>query len=293
MKKDKYIKLSILGILILAVMCCAFLYLRQGKKTKSDNDKAAVNQNETLEPEKVTPEETLAITEALQEYTSITESTQEETIQEETTQEAVSQNEEVTTKESGSNNSVSLAVNVIYQYPDMPSGCEVTALTMVLNYMGINVTNKYLADNYLDASTYDMFESFVGSVYDDSSFGCFAPVIVKTADAFFDDNNYEYKAVNISGSTKEQLIDYLHDNKPVIIWNTEDMRPTYLKEYNLDGYQFTWHGNEHCVVLCGYNEKNNTFEIADSIAGKVIRDADIFFQRYEEMLSQAVIINNK
>lgn len=293
MKKNKYIYLSIIGILILVVMCGAFIYLHQGKKKNSDNGKVAVNQNETLETEKVTPEEISTIIEAFQEDTSITEALQKNTSATESIQEEVIWNEEVTTKESNSNNTVSLAVNVIYQYPDMPSGCEVTALTMVLNYMGINVSNKYLADNYLDASTYDMFESFVGSVYDDSSFGCFAPVIVKTADAFFADNNYEYKAVNVSGSTKEQLVNYLYDNKPVIIWNTEDMRPTYLKEYNLDGYQFTWHGNEHCVVLCGYDEENNTFEIADSIAGKVTRDADIFFQRYEDMLSQAVIISNK
>ena len=190
-------------------------------------------------------------------------------------------------------NSVSLDVNVIYQYPDMPSGCEVTSLAMVLNYMGIDVTNKYLADNYLDSSTYDMFKSFVGNVYSDNSFGCFAPVIVNTANDFFVDNGYEYRAVNVSESTKEQLVNYLHDNKPVIIWNTKDMNPSYIEEYDFDGYKFTWHGYEHCVVLCGYNAEDNTFEIADSIDGKVRRDADTFFKRYEEMLSQAVIVENK
>lgn len=110
---------------------------------------------------------------------------------------------------------------------------------------------------------------------------------------FFEDNNYQYEAVNASESTKEQLIGYLCDNKPVIIWNTEDMHSTYIEEYNFNGYKFIWRGYEHCVVLCGYNEEDNTFEIADSIAGKVRRDADTFFERYEDMLSQAVIINNK
>lgn len=201
--------------------------------------------------------------------------------------------EELSTEENRENINVSLDVNIIYQFPDMPSGCEVTSLAMVLNYIGIDVTNKYLADNYLDSSTYDMSESFVGNVYDDNSFGCFAPVIVRTANDFFEDNNYQYEAVNVSESTKQQLIGYLCDNKPVIIWNTQDMQPTYIEEYNLNGYKFTWWGNEHCVVLCGYNEEDNTFEIADSIAGKVRRDADTFFKRYEDMLSQAVIINNK
>ncbi|MDD6333753.1 MAG: C39 family peptidase [Clostridia bacterium] len=188
---------------------------------------------------------------------------------------------------------VSLPVNIIYQYPDMPSGCEITSLTMILNYMGINVSNKYLADNYLDTNEYDMFKSFVGSVYDDHSFGCFAPVIVKAANNFFADNNINAEAVDISGSTRDEIYDYIEDGDPVIIWNTQEMKTTYIKEYNIDGNIFTWYANEHCVVICGYDKDNNTVEIADSIAGKVTRDADTFFQRYEDMLSQAVYIRVK
>ena len=188
---------------------------------------------------------------------------------------------------------VSLPVNIIYQYPDMPSGCEITSLTMTLNYIGINVSNKYLADNYLDTTEYDMFKSFVGSVYDDHSFGCFAPVIVKAANSFFMDNNINAEAVDISGSTREEIYDYIEDGDPVIIWNTEDMLPTKNEVYYIDGNEFIWYDNEHCVVICGYDKNNNNVEIADSIAGKVTRDADTFFQRYEDMLSQAVYIRVK
>ena len=188
---------------------------------------------------------------------------------------------------------VSLPVNIIYQYPDMPSGCEITSLTMTLNYIGINVSNKYLADNYLDTTEYDMFKSFVGSVYDDHSFGCFAPVIVKAANSFFMDNNINAEAVDISGSTREEIYDYIEDGDPVIIWNTEDMLPTKNEVYYIDGNEFIWYDNEHCVVICGYDNNNNTVEMADSIAGRVTRDADTFFQRYEDMLSQAVYIRVK
>ena len=188
---------------------------------------------------------------------------------------------------------VSLPVNIIYQYPDMPTGCEITSLTMTLNYIGINVSNKYLADNYLDTTEYDMFKSFVGSVYDDHSFGCFAPVIVKAANSFFMDNNINAEAVDISGSTREEIYDYIEDGDPVIIWNTEDMLPMKNEVYYIDGNEFIWYDNEHCVVICGYDKNYNTVEIADSIAGKVTRDADTFFQRYEDMLSQAVYIRVK
>ena len=63
--------------------------------------------------------------------------------------------------------------------------------------------------------------------------------------------------------------------------------------YYIDGNEFIWYDNEHCVVICGYDKNNNTVEIADSIDGKVTRDADTFFQRYEDMLSQAVYIRVK
>ena len=185
---------------------------------------------------------------------------------------------------------ISLDVKVIYQYPDMPSGCEITSLTMVLNYMGIDVTNDYMADNYLDSSTYNMFTSFVGSVYNDNSFGCYAPVIVNAANKFFADRALDYEAVDISNSTREQIVDILSDDRPVIIWNTEDMKSTYAKTYTIDGNSFEWMTNEHCVVLSGYNEQDNTVEVADSIAGNVVRDADTFFQRYNDVLSQAVYI---
>lgn len=269
-KKHKYRQIAVLGFSTVVLISCLFLYAYQEGIIQ-------FNYNNYVEADQ----------------DNIQENTQEHT--QEHTQEYSQEysQEELSKEENRENTNVSLDVNVIYQYPDMPSGCEVTSLTMVLNYMGIDVTNKYLADNYLDSSTYDMFESFVGSVYNDNSFGCFAPVIVRTANDFFEDNNYQYEAVNASESTKEQLIGYLCDNKPVIIWNTEDMHSTHIEEYNFNGYKFIWRGYEHCVVLCGYNEEDNTFEIADSIAGKVRRDADTFFERYEDMLSQAVIINNK
>ena len=38
----------------------------------------------------------------------------------------------------------------IIQYPDLPTGCETTSLTMVLNYLGYPVDKLDLADHYLD-----------------------------------------------------------------------------------------------------------------------------------------------
>lgn len=270
-KKRKSRQIVMLGISFLALIVCLFFYADYKGIIDISNILKSSKVNNVAESEETSvPDDIQMENEAAQdEY--------------ETGDETENATEDVT-------ENISLDVKVIYQYPDMPSGCEITSLTMVLNYMGIDVTNDYMADNYLDSSTYNMFTSFVGSVYNDNSFGCYAPVIVNAANKFFADRALDYEAVDISNSTREQIVDILSDDRPVIIWNTEDMKSTYAKTYTIDGNSFEWMTNEHCVVLSGYNEQDNTVEVADPIAGNVVRDADTFFQRYNDVLSQAVYI---
>jgi len=189
--------------------------------------------------------------------------------------------------------SLDLSVEVINQMPNMPSGCEVTSLTMVLNYLGIEVTNYYLADNYLPNDTYDLNRSFVGNVYANNSFGCYAPVITKTANDYLKSIKSDYKAFNITGSSRKDLLSYVASGIPVIIWNTEEMAETEVEYYYFEDEEMEWHTNEHCVVLCGYNMIDNTVTVADSISGYVYRDADTFFSRYEDLEEQAVIIKKR
>src|SRR5690625_3112731 len=42
-----------------------------------------------------------------------------------------------------------LSLNTILQYPELPNGCEVTALASVLNYHGYKTTKMELAEKYL------------------------------------------------------------------------------------------------------------------------------------------------
>lgn len=286
-KKRKSRQIVVLGISFLALIVCLFFYA---------DYKGIIDISSILKPSKVNDVSESEITSVSDDMQTKNEAAQDEYETGNETDNAtenVSEDVSIADEQQESTQgyvNVSLDVKVIYQYPDMPSGCEITSLTMVLNYMGIDVTNDYMADNYLDSSTYNMFTSFVGSVYNDNSFGCYAPVIVNAANKFFSDRELDYEAVNISNSTRDQIIDILSDGRPVIIWNTEDMKTTYAKTYTIDGNSFEWMTNEHCVVLSGYNEQENTVEVADSITGKVVRDADTFFQRYNDVLSQAVYI---
>ena len=42
-----------------------------------------------------------------------------------------------------------LPVNTIYQKPELPNGFEITSATIVLNYLGFNVSKVTMADTYL------------------------------------------------------------------------------------------------------------------------------------------------
>ena len=48
-----------------------------------------------------------------------------------------------------------LNVPIENQMPDLPNGCEVTSLAMLLNYYGINVTKEDLAQKIAHVSSYD------------------------------------------------------------------------------------------------------------------------------------------
>lgn len=183
-----------------------------------------------------------------------------------------------------------LRINLIDQNRSAPSGCEITALTTVLNYYSIPATNVELADNYLPRSTWNMYEGFVGDIYEPHGFGCYASVIAKTANSYIADKGYNAKAEDISGSEKAELIAYLEQGIPVIIWNTNLCKETQLRKYILDGHEVDWMTNEHCVVLGGYNSQTDKFAIVDSIYGYREFDASLFLDRYHSLFSQAVVI---
>ena len=46
---------------------------------------------------------------------------------------------------------------IIGQLPELPTGCEITALTMVLNYYGLNPNKLELATEYLPKTEYSTY----------------------------------------------------------------------------------------------------------------------------------------
>ena len=138
------------------------------------------------------------------------------------------------------------------QYPELPTGCEITSLTAVMNYYGINVSKEEMSDNYLAKGWGSFYEMFLGNPRNSDSFGCMAKPIVDAANKYFKKNSIDMEAVNISGIDFSDILEYVADGNPVIIWNTMGMAKAYESQrLILDDKEYTWIAPEHCVVQIG------------------------------------------
>ena len=191
---------------------------------------------------------------------------------------------------------VKLPVRAICQYPELPTGCEATATVMALNYLGAGVYLEPFADFLPRQAVIDTGNglsgpdpnvSFAGDPHKDiGSFGCFEPVIIQTVN----DNFPAYYAQKVNGSIDE-LCSYIDMGYPVIIWTTMELQEIRrVTTWTLpDGSSFTWPGNEHCMLLVGYDDSYYYFN--DPRNGECVAyDKDLSELRFEEMGSRAVMI---
>ena len=84
---------------------------------------------------------------------------------------------------------------------------------------------------------------------------------------------------------------YVAKGVPVILWATISMRETVPQNtwYLADGKRYTWPGNEHCMLLVGYDDTHYYFN--DPYAGKTVCYArQLTEDRYAELGRQAVVI---
>jgi len=191
-------------------------------------------------------------------------------------------------------------VTAIPQFPKFPTGCESVTAVMALNYFGKQISVEEFVDEFLPTSRHfyvengrnigpSPYEFFIGNPKSSSSYGCMAPVIEKALCACLGDSN---AVKNISGTSLEEICDqYIDKDVPVILWATINMLETNPKNswYLSDGTRFTWPGNEHCMLLVGYDETRYYFN--DPYAGKLVAyDKTLTEDRFAELGMQALIL---
>jgi uncharacterized protein YvpB len=189
----------------------------------------------------------------------------------------------------------------VLQAPEFASGCEVSALTAVLDFYGQPMDKVTLSVLFLpkddtsitkDGKTYraNPYKVFVGDP-EKEYYGCFAPVIANTANDYLKSAGSGKKAEDITGAQPSKLYEYIAKNIPAIVWATQNMEPSTVTTtwYDRDTNKLIeWRGSEHCVVLLAYTD--TTVTVCDPAKGIVNYSKQAFEERYKEMGQQAVVI---
>lgn len=186
----------------------------------------------------------------------------------------------------------SFDIKNLLQTPELPTGCEVTSLTMVLNHMGYDIDKCTLADQYLPKGKIgetDFHQAFIGNPRDEVSYGCYVDVIESCAHKYLASVTAKATIKNLTGKDFENLFGYIQNDIPVIVWTTMSLiEPYETTEWYIDGKEVSWLANEHCVVLRGYDE--GYVYVCDPLKGNVRYDKVLFEKRYTQLHSQAMVI---
>ena len=301
-------RLAVIVICIAVIAAVVTIFILGTNSTEADTSVETViyTQSETEIPSETQVVKTVTSITTEEITTTVSETTvpPTETIIEETS--PVSSTKTIITsriRKDYDDNSVYIDMENILQMPELPVGCEITALTILLRHCGFDAEKTDLARNYLpiggNAQYIDgvlhkdsFFDYFIGDPFS-RGYGCFSNAIEKAANKYISDNGGGYNVYNISGAHPDLLYDYLAQGIPVLCWATDGMiEPEYYETWydNATGKRLDWYINEHCFVLAGFNMDADIITLNDPMKGIIDYNINKFETRYRQMNSQAIVI---
>ncbi len=198
-----------------------------------------------------------------------------------------------------------LDVPVVMQNPELPHGCEITSLTAVLNYYGMNVTKLEMADTYLPKQKIDTIDgqrfgpnpnqAFAGNPRDKANgMYVFAAPIVKAAEVAIADKQADLRVTNMSKASQDEILQLVREGIPVVTWVTLDLSEPKTKStkgwiYKGETTPRDAYMNLHAVVLTGH--LGDKVVVMDPLKGYVTYNVDHFFKSYKELGEQAVAVH--
>ncbi len=127
-----------------------------------------------------------------------------------------------------------LDVPLIPQRPELPTGCEITAITMMLRYSGANVNKVNLAKEMPKSNNPNF--GYVGNPFLFTGWTIYPPALTPLV------RKYANSAINLTGCTPKTLEEQIVKNKPVVVWVS-----------GMYGF------GVHALVLTGFDEAHYFF----------------------------------
>lgn len=194
--------------------------------------------------------------------------------------------------------------NCVYQNPELPTGCEITAMDMVLQYYGFDIDKVTLAKEYMPTISYgsyrndenvvdksDMNNYFIGDPETVMGYIAGTGAVQTAANNYLEETDSDLRAYDITGVSLSEIYEYVADDTPVVVWVTIGMVDrTEIKYYYVDYTNYIeWTYNDHGAILIGYDD--STVTIADPIDGIVEYDKEQFESVFESRGNMAVILS--
>ena len=182
--------------------------------------------------------------------------------------------------------------NIMQEEIGMPYGCEAVSLAMALGYYGFDIDARILFEGFMPKGKYgeaNPFHEYIGSAKNGTGYGCYAPCVVETANKFLERQGSKRRAHDISGSSMYDILAYIWNGVPVVIWGTLDMKKAkVLDSWEFDGERVYWYNLSHCVLITGV--RGDSFIVCDPMVDKVEYKISEVEAAYEQIYSQAVAI---
>jgi uncharacterized protein YvpB len=194
---------------------------------------------------------------------------------------------------------VLLEAPIIWQMPELPRGCEVTSLAMLLTYQGVQVDKLTLASEVrknpaeyrLDNGKIffgDPNEGFVGNMYTytEPGLGVYHKPIAELAEKYLPG-----KIKDLTGAEFQDIKSQLSDGRPVwVIINTEykELDDSFFQTWYTPGGPVKITTKEHSVLITGYDE--NFVYFNDPLSNEKNKKAPIkdFAEAWVQMGRQAI-----
>lgn len=168
-----------------------------------------------------------------------------------------------------------LDIQLINQLPELYNGCEITSLTMLLNYAGVNVDKMTLADKVkkdptplvrsgdVITSWGDPQYGFVGSISGSTGIGysVYPKPLIPLINEYTDN-----KGVDLTGESLDTLKKYISIEHPVVAWVTADWSMPSFITWQKNDTKIKATFSEHAILLTGFDE--NYFYYNDPLANK-------------------------
>ncbi|WP_203650100.1 C39 family peptidase [Secundilactobacillus yichangensis] len=123
-----------------------------------------------------------------------------------------------------------LKVPLIPQRPELPTGCEITAVTMMLQYAGAQVNKVQLAKE-MPYDTADCNKGFVGDPFTENGNSIYPPALMDLI------TKYAGHGTDLTGADLSTLKAQIDLDHPVVVWVGE-----------FDGF------HTHALTMIGYDD---------------------------------------